>query len=71
MRIRLLLAVTAATLALAACSESSTMPQQMRPGERTNDMLVCRGGYFIATRADGTQYCAPEPAPAALSPARP
>lgn len=57
MRLRLLLAA-AATLALAACGDSSTAPRQMRAGTRTSDeSLTCRSGYHIATRADGTQFC--------------
>ena len=59
MRIRLLLAVSA-TLALAACSDSSTGPQQMRPGTATRDDITCRSGYHVATREDGSQYCAPD-----------
>jgi ABC-type glycerol-3-phosphate transport system substrate-binding protein len=57
MRIRLLLAA-AATLALAACGES-TAPQKnaLRPSERSADDITCRSGYHIATRVDGTQYC--------------
>jgi hypothetical protein len=59
MRFRLALAC-AATLALAACSESSTAPTQLTPGARNND-LTCKSGYHIATRANGTQYCEPDP----------
>jgi hypothetical protein len=56
MRIRLVL-VIGATLALAACGESATAPQTMRPGARSADEISCRSGYHIATRADGTEYC--------------
>lgn len=57
MRVRLLLAITA-TVALAACGESSsTAPQSPRPGARSADEITCRSGYHIATRADGSQYC--------------
>ena len=59
MRKRLLLAI-GATIALAACGESTTAPQTMRPGARTSDLLECRGGYHIATRADGTETCEPD-----------
>ena len=60
MRIRLILAATA-TLALAACSESSTSPRSpLTPGERTSDEMTCRSGYHIATRQDGSQYCEPD-----------
>lgn len=59
MRLRLLLAA-AATLALAACGDSSTAPRQLRPGARASDDITCRSGYHIATRDDGTQYCAPD-----------
>lgn len=60
MRIRLLL-VAAATLALAACGESSTAPHQLRAGARAaDDVLTCRSGYHIATRADGSQFCEPD-----------
>jgi len=57
MRIRLLLAATAA-VTLAACSESPTAPSQLSPNARPSaDMITCRSGYHIATRADGTEYC--------------
>jgi hypothetical protein len=57
MRIRLLLAATAA-ITLAACSESSTAPHQLSPDRAAKDMTItCRSGYHIATRADGTEYC--------------
>jgi hypothetical protein len=58
MRIRLLLAATAA-VTLAACSESSTAPHQLSPNSRPSaDMdITCRSGYHIATRSDGTEYC--------------
>ena len=60
MRIRILLAMTA-TLALAACSDSGTGPQQMQPGARASDgELTCRSGYHIATHADGSQSCEPD-----------
>jgi uncharacterized lipoprotein len=60
MRIRLLLAA-AATLTLAACGESSTAPQRLSPSEdASRDEITCRSGYHIATRDDGTQYCAPD-----------
>ena len=57
MRIRLLLAAAAA-VTLAACGESSTAPHQLSPDRASRDIgITCRGGYHIATRADGTQYC--------------
>jgi len=57
MRIRLLLAATAA-VTLAACSDSSTAPHQLSPDRSTKDIgITCRSGYHIATRADGTEYC--------------
>jgi hypothetical protein len=58
MRIRLLLAATAA-ITLAACSESSTAPQKLSPADRSSrDIgITCRSGYHIATRADGSEYC--------------
>ena len=62
MRSRLILAA-AATLALAACGESaSTAPRSPSPGARAADVVECRSGYHIATRADGTEYCAPDEA---------
>jgi hypothetical protein len=77
MRIRLLLAA-AATLALAACSESSTSPRLAPAGAARDDGLSCRSGYHIATRDDGSEYCAsddgffgaaaPAPAPATAAP---
>jgi uncharacterized lipoprotein YajG len=57
MRIRPLLAAAAA-LALAACSESSTSPRLSPTAAARNYELTCRSGYHIATRDDGTQYCA-------------
>ena len=70
MRFRLIFAA-AATLALAACAESaSTAPRSPTPGARAADVLSCRSGYHIATRSDGTEYCAPDdPALAAAMPA--
>jgi hypothetical protein len=56
MSVRLLLAAATA-LSLAACADSPTAPRDIRPGERTND-LTCRSGYHVATRADGSEYCA-------------
>ena len=57
MRVRLLFAICA-TVALAACGESSsTAPQSLRPGVRSSDEITCRSGYHIATREDGSQYC--------------
>lgn len=57
MRIRLLLAATAA-VTLAACSDSSTAPHQLSPNGSSKDMsITCRSGYHIATRADGSEYC--------------
>ena len=57
MRIRFLFAA-AATLALAACGETSTTaPHPLSPGTRSSDDIVCRSGYHIATRADGAQFC--------------
>lgn len=59
MRLRILFA--AVTVFLAACGESSTTaPQKMQPGARNNDVIVCRSGYHVATRADGSQYCEPD-----------
>jgi hypothetical protein len=60
MRIRLLLAATAA-VTLAACSESSTAPHQLSPDRAAKDIgITCRSGYHIATREDGSQYCEPD-----------
>ncbi len=56
MRIRMVFAA-AATLLIAACGDSTTGPEQLKPGARSNDEIVCRSGYHVATRADGTQYC--------------
>jgi hypothetical protein len=57
MRIRLLLAATAA-LTLAACGESPTAPHRISPAAKSAaDDITCRSGYHIATRADGTEYC--------------
>ncbi|MEO5817999.1 MAG: hypothetical protein ABIT20_22210 [Gemmatimonadaceae bacterium] len=59
MRIRIIVAV-AATIVLAGCGESSTAPQTMRPGARAADIIECRSGYHVATRADGTESCEPD-----------
>ena len=60
MRARLLFGL-AATIAVAGCSDLSSAPQQARPGVRSaDDILTCRSGYHIATRADGTTYCEPD-----------
>ena len=57
MRVRLLLAASAA-LTLAACSESPTAPRRMSPTDKPSaDAITCRSGYHIATRADGSEYC--------------
>ena len=56
MRIRLLLAAAAAAT-LGACSDSTTSPR-LSPAAASKDDITCRSGYHIATRADGTQYCA-------------
>lgn len=58
MRIRLLLAATAA-LTLAACSDSVTAPHKLSPPDtpKNNIGITCRSGYHIATRSDGTEYC--------------
>jgi hypothetical protein len=55
MRIRLFL-VAATALTLAACSESSTSPRLTPSG--ASKTITCRSGYHIATRDDGTEYCA-------------
>jgi hypothetical protein len=49
-----------ATIALAACGESTTAPKTMHPAARTSDLLECRSGYHVATRADGTESCEPD-----------
>jgi hypothetical protein len=59
MRLRLVLAV-AATILIAGCGESTTAPGTMRPGVRSTDLIECRNGYHIATRADGTESCEPD-----------
>jgi len=59
MRLRLLLAV-AATIVIAGCGESTTAPRTMRPGVRSSDVIECRSGYHVATRADGTESCEPD-----------
>lgn len=68
MRLRILFAIVVAT-ALAGCSDSSTAtsaPPRLRP-EGPLLTLECRSGYHVATRADGTKYCAPDENPDALS----
>ncbi|MDB4892353.1 MAG: hypothetical protein JWL61_4208 [Gemmatimonadetes bacterium] len=59
MRLRILLAI-AATVAIAACSESTTAPKTMRPGARSADLIECRSGYHVATRSDGSEVCEPD-----------
>lgn len=66
MRIRFVLAISA-TLALAACGESTTAPQKLSPGARSADMIECRGGYIVATREDGTTYCQGDGGPESLT----
>ncbi|HET9684303.1 MAG TPA: hypothetical protein VFP15_09390 [Gemmatimonadaceae bacterium] len=56
MRIRLLLAATAA-VTLAACSNTVTAPQKLSPPDTPKADITCRTGYHIATRSDGSQYC--------------
>jgi hypothetical protein len=62
MRIRLIVAA-AATLALAACSDSATAPRLSPTGASRDDIGTCRSGYHIATREDGTEYCEPDAEP--------
>lgn len=62
MRIRLLLAA-AVTLTLAACGESPSAPTQLGPTGAMKNTITCRSGYHIATRADGSEYCAPDAEP--------
>ena len=60
MRLRILFAAVA-TVFIAGCGESSTTaPQKMQPGARSNDEIVCRSGYHVATRDDGSQFCEPD-----------
>lgn len=61
MRNRLLLAA-AITLTLAACGEPSASPP-LAPTGATKDESTCRSGYHIATREDGSEYCAPDAEP--------
>ena len=58
MKLRVLLAA-AATLALAACADSPTAAPSspLTPGARASDVISCRSGYHVATRADGSEYC--------------
>ncbi len=59
MRLRIVF-VIAATVAIAACSESTTAPRTLRPGARSADIIECRSGYHVATRSDGTEVCEPD-----------
>ena len=59
MRMRLLLAVSG-VLMLTACGESATSPTRLEPTGPARDEIACRSGYHIATRGDGSQYCAPD-----------
>ena len=71
MRIRLLLAAAAA-LSLAACSESSTAPTRLSPpGGASRDISICRSGYHIATREDGSEYCESDAEYRSAPPAQP
>jgi hypothetical protein len=55
----MLLAAAAAALTLAACAESPTAPSRMSPtGASKDGATTCRSGYHIATREDGSEYCA-------------
>lgn len=72
MRIRFLVAVVV-TSVLAGCSDASTStaPRTMRPEARFSEGLVCRSGYHVATREDGTQYCEADLEPEAMTTAPP
>jgi hypothetical protein len=59
MRLRLVL-IVGVTLAIAACSESTTAPRTVRPAARSAELIECRSGYHIATRDDGTESCEPD-----------
>lgn len=66
MRVRILFALVVTTV-LAGCSDASsaTEPSAIRPQAAQFD-LECRSGYQVATRADGTQYCAPIEGPESM-----
>lgn len=61
---RKLLLLAAATLAMAACSDTSTAPQgpiRQAPGGRASSDLICASGYVVAFDENGNAYCAPDP----------
>lgn len=60
MRLRILLALVVTTV-VAGCGDatSTTAPGALQP-RGPQFSLECRSGYHVATRADGTQYCAPD-----------
>ena len=56
--------VVAATMLMAACSETSTAPQgpmRVAPNGRASSDLSCSSGYIIAYDENGNPYCAPDP----------
>jgi uncharacterized lipoprotein YajG len=61
--VKKLLLLAAATTLMAACSESSTAPQNdMRAApERASHDLTCASGYIVAFDENGNPYCAPDP----------
>ena len=60
---RKLLLLGAASLLMAACSESVSAPTPQRtPGAKAShdDTSDCRSGYVIAYDENGNPYCVPE-----------
>ena len=59
-----LLLLAGATMLMAACSETSTAPQEpvrAAPTGRASSDLSCASGYVIAYDENGNPYCAPDP----------
>jgi hypothetical protein len=60
--VKKLLALVAAALCMAACSDSSTGPSaasKVAPGNQgSRDDITCRSGYIVAYDENGNPYCA-------------
>jgi hypothetical protein len=58
--VKKLLALVAAALCMAACSDSSTGPSaasKVAPNQGRRDDVTCRSGYIVAFDENGNPYC--------------